>query len=333
MSTNSSTQDKQVAANFLLDSVMRDYQPSPVLGLLSVCAATNEFDYYIDEGPAIIHNNIYIESKDGVVSVEGRLYDEIDELYVIFDRTDDTDYPFEYIILEINDIVYFSMTSDFAKTLDLATIGTTNHQKQIVIRLPMWFSKEFNKLLRTPRGFHKKLRLGSAIMKCVVKSNRQYTLGIHTYLLSKFHSKNIVKEIPIYSWNLNRFTTQALDPDLGTKIYDIDFELTCCEPMLTDVLFYANSKNGTTIPIKYLRLFGNNNEILSINTSQLNQNNNIYLYSHTPGKINTARFDHLQWKIEFFETPEFADIYIYARVWNMMNITADADNMFKYPYK
>lgn len=120
------------------------------VGLFLHEASRDYQDQYF-ESPDIkvpIHTNIYIDSDvKGNSVISGKIVDQIDDLYLIFDRTDGNNYPFEEVALVLeNGIIIWRMTSTCAEMLELATVRTIRHENlpQIVIKLPLWLSKEYN---------------------------------------------------------------------------------------------------------------------------------------------------------------------------------------------
>lgn len=302
--------------------------------------------------------NVYLDSdENGVVDVKQSTtgIDEVDDLFLIFDRIDENNYPFESVTITINDTIILNMTSTCAQMLDIIT-GHTMRTSQIVFQLPIWCSTEYNRVLKAPKNllYRENTPIPTTHIVCTVKTDRPYTLGLSVLSIPLKHrltckSANYPKEIGIDCWNENHHefgdkeisstshdvSSTILPEDNYKSIVEFPYDY-CSYRVLTDVMFGAFGNDNLAVPIKYVRLLNDNHEILTINTSQLQYtsynkfNKNIYHYSHLPGTINVTKFENLHWQVEFFDEISYADIYIYPRVWNILRVLSPHQTFYPY---
>jgi len=305
----------------------------PGTGLLFHEGAKGEMDKYFEfpDNPAPLHSNIYIEADEtGVATLNCKYIDKIDDLFLIFDKENGDDkLPFEEVSLILPDgTVIWRITSNCLTMLEEANAikKRTDDLPQTIIRLPLWLSKAYDSHLAVPERFRKARQIPLIThgmnIGCHVKSHciKGYTLGAHVIIMSNENRKiafSLPREVPVDIWEEDHHVLDVKN--------EVDNFLTMKFPskaklVLTDILFAAFDINGKYIPIKYLRAFHGPNEILSINTSQLQYTSKlspVYLYSHLPGKLCLSRLN-LSWQIDFITPQSYASAYVYPRTWNIL---------------
>jgi hypothetical protein len=351
----------------MTDSTNNDTSPDtdpvklPGEGLLLSMVARGQINQCLEGSDLVpVHTNIYFEaSSSKVFNLDTHNIDYIHDIFIIFDRSVDTDpttFPFESIELSIHDLKVWKITGECAKALATLMPEYTHDLSRVVYRLPVWFSKYYNDLYGKPgRTVFRPYVTHSQTHEISVKltpaaetAKINYTIGVHIGAVYSELRRGMIGKLvdyAIYNWRKDHSIIPSTEP--ATKTFRIPTHIsTPC----TDILFWA-SNHGSNIPIKYLRLVRKGykscldrrpiyTEILCIHTAQLittsitsynnNGTNNVYLYSHLPNFLNTTkRLDNLLWEIEL-ETPQTdLTINIYSRTWSILR---DLEGFVGYPF-
>lgn len=319
------------------------------VGLLILQAATDAFDPYFEgqESPVSVHGNIQISPNDeGIVVMSCKMIDRIDDLYLVFDPTDEN-YPFEGIALNIGGLPVWGITAKCAQLLNEVSgpPASSISPQELIIRLPLWLSKEYYSNHPAPEKMAKEcaspyFTYGLTMIVQVDGARVPFKLGAHVSVLSnkpRIAAMALNKEVPIDRWAGNQYTYDAL----SSLVLDTEIILPPSDPVTsikfantsasiaTDILFCAVDIAGEPIPIRTLRaLRKDGTELLCVNTSLLrldggHSSPNGYLYSHLPGKLNLGRLD-LDWEVEFFTPVTFATMFVYPRIWNILRFADKA---------